>query len=35
VQVDRLINRGIGVLIPPDAGKRKGARRGWDGGFYA
>jgi len=34
-QMDRLINRGIGVLIPPDAGKRKGARPGWDGGFYA
>jgi hypothetical protein len=24
--------RGITVLIPPDAGKRKGARPGWDGG---
>jgi transposase len=35
VQMDRLINRGIGVLIPPDAGKRKGTRPGWDGGFYA
>ncbi|HWT23550.1 MAG TPA: transposase [Solirubrobacteraceae bacterium] len=35
VQMDRLIDRGIGVLIPPDAGKRKGARPGWDGGFYA
>ena len=23
------------VLIPPDAGKRKGARPGWDGGLYA
>src|SRR3954451_11234072 len=34
-QMDRLIGRGIGVLIPPDAGKRKGARPGWDGGFYA
>jgi hypothetical protein len=22
-------------LIPPDAGKRKGARPGWDGGRYA
>jgi hypothetical protein len=22
-------------LIPPDAGKRKGARPGWDGGLYA
>jgi Transposase DDE domain len=23
------------VLIPPDAGKRKGARAGWDGALYA
>ena len=23
------------MLIPPDAGKRKGARPGWDGGLYA
>jgi hypothetical protein len=23
------------VLIPPDAGKRKGARPGWNGGIYA
>jgi hypothetical protein len=22
-------------LVPPDAGKRKGARPGWDGGRYA
>jgi transposase len=34
-QMDRLVNRGIGVLIPPDAGKRKGTRPGWDGGLYA
>jgi hypothetical protein len=34
-QMDRLVNRAIGVLIPPDAGKRKGARPGWDGGLYA
>src|SRR3954468_22608521 len=34
-QMDRLIGRGIGVLIPPDAGKRRGTRPGWDGGFYA
>jgi ABC-type multidrug transport system ATPase subunit len=25
----------IDGLIPPDAGKRKGARPGWDGGRYA
>jgi transposase len=35
VQMENVINRGIEVLIPPDAGKRKGARPGWDGGLYA
>ena len=30
-----IVDRGIAVLIPPDAGKRKGARPGWDGGLYA
>ncbi len=34
-QMDQLAGRGIQVLIPPDAGKRKGARPGWDGGRYA
>jgi hypothetical protein len=34
-QMDALAGRGIRVLIPPDAGKRKGARPGWDGGRYA
>ena len=34
-QMERIIDRGIAVLIPPDAGKRKGARRGWEGGYYA
>jgi transposase len=34
-QLDALASRGIQVLIPPDAGKRKGARPGWDGGRYA
>ena len=29
------INKGIQVLIPPDAGKRRGTRPGWDGGPYA
>ena len=33
--MDKLAGRGIQVLIPPDAGKRKGARPGWDGGRYA
>jgi transposase len=34
-QMDNLAGRGITVLVPPDAGKRKGARPGWDGGRYA
>jgi hypothetical protein len=34
-QMDNLAGRGIIVLVPPDAGKRKGARPGWDGGRYA
>ena len=34
-QMDELAGRGTTVLIPPDAGKRKGARPGWDGGRYA
>jgi len=35
VQMDALVDRGMQVLIPPDAGKRKGTRPGWDGGLYA
>src|SRR3954451_4251150 len=34
-QMERIIDRGIEVLIPPDASKRKGARPGWQGGYYA
>ncbi len=34
-QIEGLTGRGTVVLIPPDAGKRKGARPGWDGGLYA
>src|SRR5215207_7777485 len=34
-QMERIVGRGTVVLIPPDAGKRKGARPGWDGGLYA
>jgi Transposase DDE domain len=34
-QMDWLASRGIQVLIPPDAGKRRDARPGWDGGRYA
>jgi hypothetical protein len=35
VQMDAVVSRGMQVLIPPDAGKRKGTRPGWDGGLYA
>jgi transposase len=35
VQMDELALDDIIVLIPPDAGKRKGSRPGWDGGRYA
>jgi len=34
-QIDAVASRGIRVLIPPDAGKRRGARPGWEGGRYA
>jgi transposase len=34
-QMDAIVGRGMQLLIPPDAGKRKGARPGWDGGRYA
>ena len=33
-QMDNLAADGIQVLIPPDAGKRKSARPGWQGGRY-
>lgn len=34
-QMEEIVTRGIQVLVPPDANKRKGARPGWDGGLYA
>jgi len=34
VQMDDLAARGLQVLVPPDAGKRSGARPGWNGGRY-
>jgi transposase len=34
-QMERIVDQGIAVLIPPDASKRRGARPGWDGGHYA
>jgi hypothetical protein len=33
--METITGRGTVVLIPPDAGKRKGVRPGWDGGPYA
>jgi hypothetical protein len=33
-QMEAIVDHGIQVLIPPDAGKRAGARPGWDGGLY-
>ena len=35
VQMQQIVEHGVEVLIPPDAGNRKGARPGWDGGLYA
>ena len=34
-QMEHVIERGIQVLIPPDASRRKSPRPGWDGGYYA
>jgi transposase len=34
-QMQRIVAAGTQVLIPPDAGKRKGTRPGWNGGLYA
>jgi transposase len=34
-QMEHIVDRGIQVLIPPDAKSRKGTRPGWDGGLYA
>jgi hypothetical protein len=33
--MEAIVDRGMPVLIPPDAGKRRGTRPGWDGGFYS
>ena len=33
--MERVINRGIQVVIPPDSGRHKGTRPGWDKGLYA
>jgi hypothetical protein len=34
-QMETIVDRGIQVLIPPDAGKRKGNRPGWERGPYS
>jgi transposase len=33
-QMENVIDHGMSVLIPPDAANRKGARPGWEGGYY-
>jgi transposase len=33
-QMERIVDRGIQVLIPPDTGRRRTTRRNWDGGHY-
>jgi transposase len=33
-QMEKVISDGMQVLIPPDAANRRGARPGWEGGFY-
>jgi hypothetical protein len=33
-QMDRIVNRGIPVLIPPDTTRRRATRRNWEGGHY-
>ena len=34
-QMERIVAAATQVLIPPDSGKRKGTRPGWNGGLYA
>jgi transposase len=33
-QMERIVNRGIQVLVPPDTSRRRTTRRNWDGGHY-
>jgi hypothetical protein len=33
-QIEAVVSDGMQVLVPPDAGLRKGARPGWAGGLY-
>jgi transposase len=34
-QMESVVSGGVQVLIPPDSKKRKDARPGWEGGYYA
>ena len=34
-QIENIVSDGIQALVPPDAGRRQGARPGWDEGPYA
>ena len=34
-QMQQIAGEGIPVLVPPDAGLRRGARPGWTGGMYS
>ena len=34
-QMQQIASEGIQVLVPPDAGLRRGARSGWTGGMYS
>jgi transposase len=33
-QMERIVDRGVQVLIPPDTSRRRATRRSWDGGYY-
>src|SRR4051794_9269412 len=33
-RMERIVDRGIQVLIPPDTSRRRTTRRNWDGGHY-
>ena len=33
-QMERIVDRGIPVLIPPDTSRKRTTRRNWDGGHY-
>ena len=33
-QMERIVDRGIQVLIPPDTSSKRPTRRNWDGGHY-